>query len=235
MHILNLGEIDAVAFDIDGTLYRNHNLYLRLIPHYLGNLRFFRKYNQVRKELRARPENADGYSDFFATQKELLAQKLCCTPQQAEEYLDKIVYSGLKKYFQKIKPCRGAPKLISALKKAGVKIALLSDFPPEQKGELWGIKENCDLLLSTEEIGALKPSAKPFEVLSQKLGVAPEKILYVGNRHAYDVEGPKNVGLKTAWFIPRIRGIFGCRSKLADITFCSYRQFERIIFNSASE
>ena len=230
MHILNLGEIDAVAFDIDGTLYRNGNLYLRLVPHYLRNLRFFRKYNAVRKELRASEENQKGYEDFFAAQKNLLAAKLSCSPEQAGQLLDEIVYSGLKKYFQKIKPCRGAARLICRLKNAGFKIALLSDFPPEQKGELWGIKENCDLLLSTEEIGALKPSARPFEVLAGKLGVPAERILYIGNSHSYDVMGPKSLGMKAGWFVPRIKGFFGCRSKVADITFWSYSQLERLIF-----
>ena len=235
MHILNLGEIDAVAFDIDGTLYRNSSLYLRLVPHYLANLRFFRKYNAVRKELRAKPENAEGYTDFFATQKELLAQKLMCTPEQAEQQLDKIVYSGLEHYFRRIRPCTAALKLICRLKQAGMKIALLSDFPPEQKGEIWGIRKECDLLLSTEEIGALKPSEKPFKVLSDKLGIPPQKILYIGNSHNYDVAGPSKLGMKTAWFIPRIKGFFGCRSSLADITFCSYPQLARIIFNSSSD
>ena len=230
MNTLNLGEIDAVAFDIDGTLYTNGEFYTRMIPHYLGNLRFFRKYNEVRKELRKKPENKTGYEDLFAVQNELLAQKLGCTSEQAWEKLDRIVYTGLKKYFEKIKVCRNAPELIQRLKEAGVKIALLSDFPPEQKGEVWGIKKNCDVILGTEEIGALKPSARAFEVLAQKLGVAPERVLYVGNNHSYDVDAPKAVGMKAAWFIPKIKGLLGCRSKVADITFWDYSQLEKFIF-----
>jgi len=235
VHILNLGEIDAVAFDIDGTLYRNKDFYTRLIPHYLCNLWFFTRYNKVRKELRALPDNIEGYKDFFASQKELLAQKLSCSVEEADKELDRVVYAGLKKYFEKIKACPGALELICRLKEAGVKIALLSDFPPEQKGEIWGIRKYCDLLLSTEEIGALKPSAKPFMVLSEKLGLPPERILYIGNSHSYDVKGPSKIGMKTGWFIPKIKGILGCRSRIADITFWNYAQLESFIFNSNSD
>ena len=230
MCTLNLGEIDAVAFDIDGTLYRNKDFYTRVFPHYLANLRFFKKYNQVRKELRANPQNQDGYKDLFAAQNSLLAKKLGCTDGQAREQLDKIVYSGLKKYFARIKVCKHAPEFIQRLRKEGKKIALLSDFPPEQKGEIWGIKSGCDVILGTEEIGALKPSPVPFKVLSEKLGVPAERILYVGNSHAYDVVTPASMGMKTAWFIPKIKGRLGSRSKLADITFWDYLQLEKILF-----
>ena len=230
MHALNLGEIDAVAFDIDGTLYRNKDFYTRVFPHYLAHLRFFNKYNQVRKELRADPQNDQGYKNLLAVQNCLLAKKLCCSEEEAEALLDKIVYSGLKKYFARIKACKNAPGLIQKLRAQGKKIALLSDFPPEQKGEIWGIKKDCDVILGTEEIGALKPSPVPFKVLAEKLGLPAERILYVGNSHSYDVETPASMGMKTAWFIPKIKGRLGKRSKKADITFWDYNQLEKILF-----
>ena len=34
-------EIKAVAFDIDGTLYSDFSLYIRVIPYVLKNLSFF--------------------------------------------------------------------------------------------------------------------------------------------------------------------------------------------------
>lgn len=235
MYILNLGEIEAVAFDIDGTLYRNENFYLRVIPHYIRNLFFFRKYNSVRKILHDSQENLSGYQDFYSTQAKLLSEKMNITQEEASAKLDKIIYTGLKKYFVKMNPCKGAPELIRKIKDAGCKVALLSDFPPEQKGEIWGIKSYCDVILSTEQIGALKPSTKPFEVMAQKLGVPAEKILYIGNNHTYDVVGPKKLGMKAGWFISYPKGLFGCRSKTADITFWKYSQLEQFIFNTTSE
>ena len=235
MYILNLGEIDAVAFDIDGTLYRNIVFYIKVLPHYLKNWRFFMKFNKVRSMLRADKRNERGYNDLFRSQSGFLAKELGCTLQEAEQLITDIVYEGLGPYFEKINACKGAQELIHKLKAAGLKIALLSDFPPEQKGDIWGIKKDCDLLLSSELIGALKPSSKPFEELSEKLEVPVERILYIGNSHAYDVAGPKKLGMKAGWFVPWIRGMFGARSKIADITFWDYKQLDKFIFNKSSD
>ncbi len=70
----------------------------------------------------------------------------------------------------------------------------------------------------------------PFKVLAEKLGVPAERILYVGNSHAYDVETPASIGMKTAWFIPKIKGRLGTRSKVADITFWDYAQLEKTLY-----
>ena len=231
VQILNFDEIEAVAFDIDGTLYRNIAFYLRMFPHFLKHLSFFKKYNEVRKQL----HNRDDFTNLYSIQSELLAQKLSCTPEEAKNKIDEIVYIGLKKYFLKINSCKGTLKLICKLKDAGIKIALLSDFPPEQKGDVWGIKQYCDVILSTEEIGALKPSPKPFICLAQKLNVPAEKIFYIGNNHTYDVLGPKKLGMKAGWFVSPLKYFFGCKSKIADITFCKYSQLEKFIFNSTSD
>ena len=235
MYILNLGEIDAVAFDIDGTLYRNLVFYIRVLPHYLKHWHFFIKFNKVRKILRADKRNEKGYNDLFRTQIGFLAKELSCTLPEAEQQLNDIVYEGLRPYFEKINACHGAAELIHKLKAAGVKIALLSDFPPEQKGEIWGIKKDCDLLLSSELIGALKPSSKPFEKLAEKLEVPADRILYIGNSHKYDIAGPKKLGIKAGWFVPWIRGMFGIKSKIADITFWRYRQLDKFIFKDSSD
>ena len=195
MHSKILGEIDAVAFDIDGTLYRESKLNIRIIPHFLSHIIFFSKYGLARKELRRQ----DYYPDFNKAQAELMGKYLKCSPEEAQEKLDKIVYTGLKHYFTKFKACRNALELIKRLKEAGVKIAVLSDFPPEQKGDIWGIRPYCDLAIGSEEIGSLKPSARVFSTLSEKLATPAEKILYVGNHHQYDVVGPKKAGMKAAW------------------------------------
>ena len=185
--------------------------------------------------LRDDERNEKGYNDLFRTQLGFLAKELGCTMPEAEQQLNDIVYEGLRPFFEKINACHGAVELIQKLKAAGFKIALLSDFPPEQKGDIWGIKQYCDLLLSSELIGALKPSSKPFEELAQRLEVPAEHILYIGNSHKYDVEGPKKLGMKAGWFIPWLWGKLGVKSKIADITFRHYSQLENFIFEQKSE
>ena len=220
-----LGEIKAVAFDIDGTLYRTWKLNIRIIFHFLLHNQFFLKYGLVRAKIRKIPLTGT----FKEAQTQMMAEKLHCSPSEAELLLTKIVYAGLSSYFYKIKPYKGSVELIKDLKEAGFKIALLSDFPPEQKGDVWGVKDLCDVVLGTEETGALKPSPIPFNVLAEKLGLPPEQILYVGNSHKYDVVGAKNAGMKAAWLVQPEKGILGKKSKLADITFWKYSQLRELL------
>lgn len=44
-----------------------------------------------------------------------------------------------------------------------------------------------------------KPDPEPFESALDELGVPPERSLYVGNRHDGDVVGPDRAGMQTAW------------------------------------
>jgi len=220
VYIENLGEIEAVAFDIDGTLYRDHSLNIRVLPHIISHSRFFLSYNKTRKDM----HKFSGKSNFHTFQMELLAKRLKCSPEEAELKVKNTVHDGLKKYFARMKPCSGVVDLIADLKKQGLKIALLSDLPPSQKGDIWGIKELCDVMLWTEDAGALKPSAIPFQKMVEQLNVPAEKILYVGNNHKYDVIGAKNAGMKTAWIVNPIAAKLGKKSKEADITFGRYKQ-----------
>lgn len=220
MFIENLGEIDAVAFDIDGTLYRNYSLNIRAIPYVIGHSKFFLGYNKTRHEMHGHKN----ISDFHKDQIEILSKYLKCTPEEADTKIVKIVHKGMEKFFTRIKPCKGALELIHELKSQGIKIALLSDLPPAQKGDIWGIKKYCDLTLWTEDAGALKPDSLPFVKMAEQLGVSPEKILYVGNNHKYDVEGAKNAGMKTAWIVNPLASLLGKKSEIADITFCRYKE-----------
>ena len=225
VHIENLGEIKAVAFDIDGTLYRTWKLNIRIFFHFLRYNQFFLKYGIVRAKIRKIPLEGT----FKEMQAKMMAEKLHCSPVEAELMLAKIVYSGLSSYFNTIKPYKGAVELIKELKEKGFKVALLSDFPPEQKGDIWGAKSFCDVILGTEEAGALKPSPLPFCKMAELLGVPAEEILYVGNSHKYDVVGAKNAGMKAAWLVQPEKGILGKKSKLAEITFWKYEQLRKFL------
>lgn len=228
MYVENIGEIKAVAFDIDGTLYREKDLYLSLVPYGLRHGLFFIKYSRVRKQL----HRDAGVHQFMRAQALLMAKGTTMTTSESAEMIDRIVYKGLKKYFERAKPCEYVVELVKKLKEAGFKIALLSDFPPEQKGEVWGIKQYCDVIMGTEAEGALKPSPFCFRMMAKKLDVPEEQILYVGNSYRYDVIGSKNAGLKAAWFIDKKK-----KSKLkgkdqADIMFRDYYELEKKILGN---
>lgn len=220
-----LENISVIAFDIDGTLYHPLALYARAMGYFLRHLKFFLSFNKVRKILhRTAP-----LPDFYEYQARLLAEELDCPIQEAKDDIQRIVYDGLRPIFAKIKAFGYVRECFERLRNAGYRLALLSDFPPSQKGDTWGLLPYCELVLGSEEIGALKPSKYPFGVMAQALGVELSQILYVGNSVRYDVNGAKNAGMKTAYLLSGWRKVFHKSLPEADISFSNYRQFTDIV------
>ncbi|MBQ2530199.1 MAG: HAD family hydrolase, partial [Treponema sp.] len=151
------------------------------------------------------------------------------TPEEAKSNIQKICYDGMKPYFRKFKPYPHAKECMEKLKEKGYKIGILSDFPPEQKGDIWGMRELCDVCIGSEESGALKPSLYPFGILAMKLGVKPGEVLYVGNSIRYDVKGALNAGMRSAYLLKGWRKIFNIPPKDVDICFKNYRQLLDIV------
>ncbi len=218
-------DIKAVAFDIDGTLYPDHRLFVRLIGYFLKNAKFFFAYNKVRYTL----HRTAVLPDFFEYQARLLADHMEISVEEAHNKINSIVYEGLKPYFKRVRPFNNIEETLIAFKNAGLKLAVMSDFPPEQKGDIWGFKKYFDVILGSEECGALKPSVYPFGVLAQNLGVEPHEVLYVGNSVRSDIEGGRDAGMKTAYIMPFWRKILNKKLRKADISFKTYRQLCKIV------
>ena len=216
-----LGNIKAVAFDIDGTLYPSVSLYIRLLPYIIRHFKFYIHYNRVRRIMhRTAP-----LPDFYEYQGRLMAEELGCSSLRARAMIKLIAYDGLIPYFEKIKPFKHVHETFKALHEKGYKIALLSDFPPSQKGDIWGLIPYCDLILGSEAIGALKPSKYPFGIMAMAMELEPSQILYVGNSIHFDVRGANNAGMKSAIIVSPLKRIFSKKIKEADISFSNYRQF----------
>ncbi len=214
-------EIKAAAFDIDGTLYPNSGFYLKVWFYYIRHLRFFLRFNKIRKMLRE-SGNLVKSDDFFEKQARLFAETYNMSYEKAYSQIKEIVYDGLKPYYLAVKPFADVHEAFQTLKDKGIRLAVLSDFPVEQKGDIWGLAPLCDVLFGSENIGVLKPSKVCFESLCQALKCAPEEVLYVGNSFEYDVLGAKNAGLKTAWITKKVAEK---QKNVADIVFSTYRQF----------
>lgn len=226
-------DIKVIAFDIDGTLYPDYRLYFKIIFYVLRHFRFYLHFNKVRKIL----HQTAPLPDFYEYQARLLAEELKCPVEEAKDKIQNIVYKGLTPYLERTRTFKYVEEAFIKIKEAGYRIALLSDFPPSQKGETWGLLKYCDVVLGSEESGALKPSKYPFGILTMQLGVKNEEVLYVGNSIKYDVQGSKKSGMKSALILSPfkkfIRSIF-FRNKTglgtgADVLFTNYRQFIEIV------
>jgi putative hydrolase of the HAD superfamily len=219
----------ALAFDLDGTLYPNYRFYIRLAPFVLKEQRLLRAFGKARDRLRA-GEGKEGGGDFYGRQARLMAEILSEPPEELEEKVRRLIYRGWEPVFRKIKLYPHVEETLTALRAAGIKLGLLSDFPPDEKLKNLGIFELWDTVLCSEVLGALKPDPLPFNELARRMGFPPEKILYVGNSFPYDVEGAKRAGMGAAWIKsgrknPALKAGAGAgRRPAADFVFSDYRQ-----------
>jgi len=220
----------AVAFDLDGTLYPNYRLYLRLFPFLLRHPRFFATFVSVRRQLHnPGREPAEGMS-FYEEQAALMAEILGQNPQEIKEKTERLIYLGWEKLFFGVKPFPLVRETLAAFCQAGLRLAILSDFPPERKICLLGLEDFFQLILSTEETGRLKPSGVPFAALARSLKLEPQEILYVGNSPRYDVVGARLAGMKTALIRRNMLSTgYSPNTEGADFVFRNYRQLREYV------
>lgn len=217
--------VEAIAFDADGTLYPDYRMYLRSIPFFLRHARLVRSFSRVRRRIRTiRP-----IEDFRALQAELLAKELGIGTDLAGELIDRHIYGTWQGLLNGIAAFPHLRELLAELRSEGYRLAVLSDLPVEQKLVHLGLDGLWDCAFSCEETGYLKPNPEPFLVLAERLGLPPERILYVGNNYRYDVIGATEVGMKSAHLSRRRRS--GSR---ADVTFADYRELKRLLLEGTS-
>lgn len=62
-----------------------------------------------------------------------------------------------------------------------------------------GLLPHFDVLIVSDAVDSRKPFRPIFEAVLDGLGVAPERVLHVGDRLRADVSGPSELGMRTAW------------------------------------
>jgi len=68
------------------------------------------------------------------------------------------------------------------------------------KAEAFGLRAYSEVYVISEEVGCMKPSACIFRHATERAGVDPGDILYVGDSYHSDIMGAKSFGWKTAWY-----------------------------------
>lgn len=176
----------AVIFDLDGTLLNtlgdlraatNHALEVRgLPPHSMEEIRQFIG-NGIRLLIcRAMPEG---------------------TPEaKIDAALDDFKAYYAAHIHDRTVPYDGIPQLLTALRKRGIKVAVLSNKIDSASQQLieYFFPGKTDVVFG-EHVGVpRKPDPTSCRMVMQQLGVQPEQVLYVGDSGT-DMQTAKNAGL----------------------------------------
>jgi putative hydrolase of the HAD superfamily len=237
-------DFDAVTFDLDGTLYPNYRLNVRLIPFVLREWPLLVALGKARDTLRAgggnggngsgandgsglnNDDNANDDGGFYDIQARLMAGYLKKDVAYIREKTEKDIYRGWEPLFKTIKAFPHVAETLTAIKGGGFRLGLLSDFPPDRKLAHMGLSGMWDAVCCSEKSGALKPAPLPFIDLARALSLPLERILYVGNSVRYDIIGAKAAGMKAALVCSPLKP---GRCSQADFVFHDYRQLQEYV------
>jgi len=230
-----ISDIKGIAFDLDGTLYPNYRLNIRLLPFILKEARLLSAFGKTRNIMRKEQEESFQSQsiisdvDFYERQAQITAKILNVPADEIKEKIDKLIYKGWEPIFKNIKPFKNVYETLVVFKNAGLKLGLLSDFPPETKLEHLKLNSFWDAVDCSERSGAIKPHPLPFRKLAESMGLLCENILYVGNSYKYDVIGAARAGMKTAWIKNRLEPSKAFKTPEPDFSFINYRQLQKIM------
>ncbi|HIN02957.1 MAG TPA: HAD family hydrolase [Candidatus Marinimicrobia bacterium] len=124
---------------------------------------------------------------------------------------------------------------LMALAKSAIKMGLVSDAPSR---EAWmriyylNLYHFFDVVITLDDSGERKPSAKPFQMALDRMGLRPEETVMIGDWPERDVVGAQQIGMKTAF--ARYGDTFGTLQSGADWDLDDIYQLVGIIneFNS---
>ena len=213
----------AVLFDVDGTLYPQSFFIKTSIQFMLMHPLLSAIFRQLRRDVR----QFGGVEDLHLAQVSLCAGYLRIPAERAQELLEKHIYGTFMAMLSRAKPYPETEPLLADLKKAGLKLGVITDYPTGDKLSALGFDQYWDVAISADTMGHLKPEPDAFLLAAEELKIAPEQIIYVGNEYKYDIIGARKAGMKTAHLAQK-----PVPDSVADITFSDFRDLRGYILGN---
>jgi FMN phosphatase YigB (HAD superfamily) len=67
----------------------------------------------------------------------------------------------------------------------------------------WGLAGSFEVIVSSLDVGVMKPHPAMFRAALDGLGVAPHETVMIGDRPDWDIAGAQAVGIRTIWKRPK--------------------------------
>ncbi len=213
----------AALFDVDGTLYPQSFFIKTSLRFFLQHPRLSVAFRRLRKDIR----QIGGVEDLHLAQTSLCAGYLRIPAERAQALLETHIYGTFMDMLAKAKPYPQAEPLLAALKEAGIKMGVITDYTVGKKLSALGFDQYWDVAVSADDMGHLKPEPDAFLKAAEELKIAPEQIIYVGNEYKYDIIGAKKAGMKAAHLAPK-----SVPDSVADITFSDFDDLRSYILGN---
>ena len=121
----------------------------------------------------------------------------------------------------------GVQELFSQLRKNGVRIGILSDFPVEQKLKALGLRVDAYRFAFEPDIDRLKPHPSGLITLLKDLGLSAGDCLYVGDR--YDRDGLCALSLEMPFILKKSKKKFKKATGEIVATVSDFRELQNFL------
>lgn len=190
--------VRAVVFDVDGTLYDQRTMRLRMArelalrclarPATLREARILKTFRRLREELADEEATGIGRLQYART-----AERLGLPPDRVEAVVEEWI---LRRPLRHAAACRraGARRLFSELRDGGRRVGVWSDYPAAGKLAAMGLAADTVVAATDPEIDRLKPHPAGLARLLEVFGVSSDEALMIGDRDERDGEAARRLG-----------------------------------------
>lgn len=177
--------IQALLFDFDGTLLDTNELIIETFLHVLND-KFPGQYS------------AQDCLKFIGPSLKETFDEL--TPDESDEMVARYREWNAEHHDELVKGYDGVLETLQQLKAMGLRLALVTT--KNQAGIARGLRALgaegiFEYAITSDDVTHVKPHPEPILLALDKLGVAREEALMIGD-NSHDIEGGKNAGVRTA-------------------------------------
>lgn len=189
----------GILLDLDNTLYEyapchragisaTFDAWKNAFPNY-SEKDFMSAYAEAREKIHKRLTGQSASHSRFLYFQTMLEEELGKTNFSEALLLEEKYWSV---FLNAMNLRAGALDFLKKMKTEGKKVCIVTDLTSRlqfQKVEQLGISEHIEYLVSSEEAGAEKPHRRIFELALQKLRLAPEEAVVIGDDEKRDIAG----------------------------------------------
>ena len=219
-------EVNAVLFDLDGTLIDSAPIYYEIIDVVFEKLGI----PPVAVEI-LREAMDDGEFDWDFVLPARMKNRKNQLIAEARIIIDDIAPALFRK---QIKLIPGAADICKMIASRGIKIGLVTSTPKDYISvklaplKEAGIEDLLEVIVTADDVVNKKPHAEPLLKGSQKLGVAVEHCVYVGDTRV-DIRAGNAAGMKTVGVLTGFDDFEALKNENPDAVIESIAQLEEAI------
>ena len=231
MHRQKKLKVDAVIFDLDGTLIDSIDIYFAIVENALEKLQLPAV---SRNQILAAAES-ENFNWELVLPQEVLKRKQTII-DEAWMVINEI---APRMFADNVDIIRGAERIVKYIASNGIKIGLVTSTQRRylkikmQPLRYAGVDELFDVIITSDDVEKRKPAPDPLIACAKRLDLQPESCVYVGDT-ATDIKAGKAAGMRTIGVLTGFDGREMLEKESPDAILDSVRNLETVIATSFS-